>query len=333
MLSISPGQAPHKRSHYNHPSSIWARESRENYRWLLIHGLALAKEYTERYGKQHKSEKVIKWCFMHVYMLDFPKEGLTTPPYAISPDMNCRTLISDFDSLSRVEQYQLHYIMDKSHFVSFGQKERCQSGILKEQGFIMKWISNEKFAEAMEKLVHVVEDRVSKKKIVVVDLFAEAGGFSTGAVQAGAVLALAMDLWNLAMLVHHANHPHTPFIQHELGDLDADLALIRKYVQPYIDMGYHFQFLLRSPPCQALSNASSRDPREGLPMVMHYLDLVEMLQPDSWSMENVVPVRRFLPEDIPSVVLDSADFGVPQRRRRCFVKKVGQSRRLTTINN
>ena len=111
-----PGQAPYKRSHYNHPSSIWARESRENYRWLLIHGLALAKEYTERYGKVHSSEKVIKWCFMHVYMLDFPKEGLTTPPYAISPDMNCRTLISDFDSLTRVEQYQLYYIMDKSHF-------------------------------------------------------------------------------------------------------------------------------------------------------------------------------------------------------------------------
>lgn len=202
----------------------------------------------------------------------------------------------------------------------------------------MKWISNEKFAEAMEKLVHVVEDRAGKKKIVVVDLFCGGGGFSTGAVQAGAVLALAMDLWEPAMLVHHANHPHTPFIQHELGDLDADLALIRKYVQPYIDMGYHFH-LHGSPPCQALSNASSRDPREGLPMVMHYLDLVEMLQPDSWSMENVVPVRRFLPEDIPSVVLDSADFGVPQRRRRCFagegwtVKKTNDNKNLKKPKN
>jgi site-specific DNA-cytosine methylase len=35
-------------------------------------------------------------------------------------------------------------------------------------------------------------------------------------------------------------------------------------------------------------------------------------------MENVVPVRKRLPEGTPSVVLNSADFGVPQTRRRCF---------------
>lgn len=181
----------------------------------------------------------------------------------------------------------------------------------------MKWISSERFAEALEKMVHVVEDRAGKKKIVVVDLFCGGGGFSTGAVQAGAVIALAMDLWTPAMKVHHANHPYVPFLQHEVGDLDIDVALIREYVQPYIDMGYHFH-LHGSPPCQALSNASSRDPREGLPMVMHFLDLVEVLEPNSWSMENVVPVRRFLPEGTPYVTLDSADFGVSQKRRRCF---------------
>ena len=114
--AFNPGEAPYLRSHYNHQHAIWARESRDNYRWLLIHGLALCKEYTERYGKIHASEKVIKWCFRNAYRIDFPKEGLTTPPYAISPDMNCRTLISEFDSLSRVEQYHLYYIMDKSHF-------------------------------------------------------------------------------------------------------------------------------------------------------------------------------------------------------------------------
>jgi len=110
------GEAPYKRAHFNHPSTIWVRSSRENYRWALMHGLALAKEYTERYGKVHKSEKVIKWCFTHAFKIDFPEEGLTTPPYAISPDMNCRKFISEFDRLSRVEQYQLYYIMDKGHF-------------------------------------------------------------------------------------------------------------------------------------------------------------------------------------------------------------------------
>ena len=35
-------------------------------------------------------------------------------------------------------------------------------------------------------------------------------------------------------------------------------------------------------------------------------------------MENVVPMRKRLPEGTPSVVLNSADFGVPQTRRRCI---------------
>ena len=157
-------------------------------------------------------------------------------------------------------------------------------------------------------------------------------GFSTGAVQAGAVLALAMDLWEPAMLVHHANHPHTPFIRHELGDLDADLALIRKYVQPYIDMGYHFH-LHGSPPCQALSNASSRDPREGLPMVMHYLDLVEAFNP----IHGVWRMLFLLEDSFPKIFLrlfwTHRDFGVPQRRRRCFAGEGWTVRRLTTINN
>ena len=74
-------------------------------------------------------------------------------------------------------------------------------------------------------------------------------------------------------------------------------------------------------------------------MVMHYLDLVEVLQPDSWSMENVVPVRRFLPEGTPYVTLDSADFGVSQKRRRCFAgegwtaKKTHDNKKLKKPKN
>jgi site-specific DNA-cytosine methylase len=58
-----------------------------------------------------------------------------------------------------------------------------------------------------------------------------------------------------------------------------------------------------------------------MPLILHFLDLVEKLKPDSWSMENVVPMRKRLPEGTPSVVLNSADYGVPQTRRRCIAGK------------
>jgi hypothetical protein len=41
-------------THINHPSAIWARESRANYDWLWNLLNSLCSEYTYRYGKIHK---------------------------------------------------------------------------------------------------------------------------------------------------------------------------------------------------------------------------------------------------------------------------------------
>ena len=51
---FEPGVAPYKRSHFNHPSSIWTRSSLSNYHWLIVHGMALCDEYEYRYSKIHK---------------------------------------------------------------------------------------------------------------------------------------------------------------------------------------------------------------------------------------------------------------------------------------
>jgi len=44
---------PYRQAHLNHPSTIWARKSRATYMWLYNHMIALGKEYTKRYGKEH----------------------------------------------------------------------------------------------------------------------------------------------------------------------------------------------------------------------------------------------------------------------------------------
>jgi hypothetical protein len=58
ILSTIKG-GPYKPTHASHPCVLWAMDSTENYDWLVCHGLALAKEYTYRYGKHHKSEDII----------------------------------------------------------------------------------------------------------------------------------------------------------------------------------------------------------------------------------------------------------------------------------
>ena len=67
LCAIHPeGTAPYKRSYYNHPCTKWARESFENYDWLIRHAYALCAEYSRRYNhkngkpKVHKSQEVIE---------------------------------------------------------------------------------------------------------------------------------------------------------------------------------------------------------------------------------------------------------------------------------
>ena len=64
----------------NHPSTIWARQSLDNFEWLFEHGLALCDEYTHRYGKCHGSFHRIHDCHAFqdtVLQHNYPHSGLT----------------------------------------------------------------------------------------------------------------------------------------------------------------------------------------------------------------------------------------------------------------
>lgn len=45
----------YRKTHVGHPSSVWCRESKENYMWLYHHTLALGEVYELATGKVHKS--------------------------------------------------------------------------------------------------------------------------------------------------------------------------------------------------------------------------------------------------------------------------------------
>jgi hypothetical protein len=102
---------PYKQAHLNHPSTVWARQSRETYMWLYYHMIGLGDEYTKRYNKQHLT---ITKC----------GEFLSTPPKYIKGNewvQPPQAMPDEYKDNCSVKAYWNYYIGDKSHIA--GKKE------------------------------------------------------------------------------------------------------------------------------------------------------------------------------------------------------------------
>jgi hypothetical protein len=108
------GEAPYKRTHYNHPCSIWTRNSKDNFMWLVKLGYELSKEYGFRYQKKHKSSAVIKWCEDNVNRISFKTTGIT--PFA-------QAMPDEYKSPDAVEAYRQYYIHEKSDILTWKNRE------------------------------------------------------------------------------------------------------------------------------------------------------------------------------------------------------------------
>ncbi len=108
------GDAPYKRAFYNHPCTIWARESQENYEWLLTHAYAMCQEYTRRYGKVHKSIDAIEWCGKNYIKLRLPQKGLTKFAQAMP---------EQYKNKCSVTAYRSYYNGEKAGFAKWKKRE------------------------------------------------------------------------------------------------------------------------------------------------------------------------------------------------------------------
>jgi hypothetical protein len=94
-------------THYNHPCSIWARTSAENYQWLYEYAMSLGNEYTNRYGKWHKSTSVA----LHIPEPQaLPTIGLT--PFA-------QAMPDQYKGPDTVKAYRDYYKAEKRHIAEW----------------------------------------------------------------------------------------------------------------------------------------------------------------------------------------------------------------------
>jgi DNA (cytosine-5)-methyltransferase 1 len=154
-----------------------------------------------------------------------------------------------------------------------------------------------------------------------IDLFAGAGGFSTGATMAGVQVVWAANHWPAAVQVHANNHPDTIHLCQDLQQADWTQV-------PAHDL------LMASPACQGHSRARGKerahhDAQRATAWAV--VSAAECHRPDFVLVENVPEFAKWqlfpawcsamgaLGYALSPMILDAADHGVPQHRRRLFV--------------
>lgn len=95
--------------HFNHPCTVWTRESSQNYLWHYELFIALCDEYTKRYGKVHLTDKSLRE-HLKVTPNNIPDIEMTPFRLAMKSNPEC------MDESDPVESYRKFYMTKQERF-------------------------------------------------------------------------------------------------------------------------------------------------------------------------------------------------------------------------
>jgi len=182
----------------------------------------------------------------------------------------------------------------------------------------------------------------NKNRPLGIDLFAGAGGLSLGFEQAGFNIAYAIEHDKNAAMTYAKNRKRKG-VSVETKDINkiSPTEIMR---QASLNKG-QLDILIGGPPCQGFSTSNRQTRNLHNPnnhLVYRFVTFVKKMSPKWFVMENVSGMETFeqgavrdellakfrsMGYDSVFVVLNSADFGVPQNRKRIFFigNRVGQA--------
>lgn len=171
------------------------------------------------------------------------------------------------------------------------------------------------------------------RKPTVVDLFAGAGGIAEGFRQEGFESIAASDIDPDACATFMHNFPETTMVHGDLRSSAVKAALM--------EAGRNADVVVGGPPCQAFSQVRNHtrlidDPRNAL--YREFVEIVGTVMPSAFLMENVTGIDQMGFRDqiagdlalggeyrVRAQVIDAADVGAPQTRKRLFFIGVRRS--------
>lgn len=85
----------YKATHKNHPSAVWVRECVGNYHWAHVHLTALCAEYTRRYDKTHKTQRLLAPLAVMPSAIS-SKDAITDVPQCMPDDYKCSDSVAAY---------------------------------------------------------------------------------------------------------------------------------------------------------------------------------------------------------------------------------------------
>jgi DNA (cytosine-5)-methyltransferase 1 len=170
-----------------------------------------------------------------------------------------------------------------------------------------------------------------KPKYTAIDLFSGAGGLTLGLKQAGFAVISAIEYEKTACDTYRMNHPEVALIDQDIRDVDP-VAHMNSLGIKKGDL----DLLAGCPPCQGFStigtrNRGAKENDNRNDYVFEMVRFAKVFLPKTIMMENVPALAadgrikivkaelRKLGYKSKVEVLNAADFGVPQRRRRMIM--------------
>ena len=178
--------------------------------------------------------------------------------------------------------------------------------------------------------------------IVAIDLFSGAGGTTSGLKNAGIKVLGAVEIDSDACKTYRLNNPEVELIQEDIKKVES-----QRLLELLEDSKNDYFMLVACPPCQGFSSIGKRDSKDSRnDLVFQFLRLIIDLEPDFILMENVSGMisgknkktfNSFIDGlgskyDTVFSVLNAADYGVPQNRKRLVLHGVKKELRGMDTN-
>jgi DNA (cytosine-5)-methyltransferase 1 len=159
--------------------------------------------------------------------------------------------------------------------------------------------------------------------VIALDLFAGAGGLTLGMTRAGFETACAVEVEPYRAQTFRSHTPDAEVIESDIREVDFSRFKAK------------VKLVYGGPPCQPFSSGGLRKAeQDDRNMIPAFVQAVSVIRPEAFLMENVPGliagdrlaylermIRQFqgMGYSVNWKVLNAADYGVPQKRRRLFV--------------